>query len=206
MVGANNSGKTTLLRALNSVLGITRSQINQDDLFVDKEGNKSSNEITIDVRIISVDENGVQIKHFDSKWSSKLGVGIQTDDENEFFAFRTKYLFGIDDVPTISYYLFSNWDNEQLKDDEFKGMNQLRNNIKMFFIDAQRDILEDSKQFDNLGLKTEYTIIDITKHNISDTKDARYFFRVQWDTHIYKANPCLEDCLKNNTNSLLLTF
>ena len=146
LVGANNSGKTTLLRALNSVLGITRSQINQDDLFVDKEGNKSSNEITIDVRIISVDENGVQIKHFDSKWSSKLGVGIQTDDENEFFAFRTKYLFGIDDVPTISYYLFSNWDNEQLKDDEFKGMNQLRNNIKMFFIDAQRDILEDSKQ------------------------------------------------------------
>ena len=146
LVGANNSGKTTLLRALNSVLGITRSQINQDDLFVDKEGNKSSNEITIDVRIISVDENGVQIKHFDSKWSSKLGIGIQTDDENEFFAFRTKYLFGIDDVPTISYYLFSNWDSEQLKDDEFKGMNQLRNNIKMFFIDAQRDILEDSKQ------------------------------------------------------------
>lgn len=146
LVGANNSGKTTLLRALNSVLGITRSQINQDDLFVDKEGNKSSNEITIDVRIISVDENGVQIKHFDSKWSSKLGIGIQTDDENEFFAFRTKYLFGIDDVPTISYYLFSNWDNEQLKDDEFKGMNQLRNNIKMYFIDAQRDILEDSKQ------------------------------------------------------------
>ena len=93
LVGANNSGKTTLLRALNSVLGITRSQINQDDLFVDKEGNKSSNEITIDVRIISVDENGVQIKHFDSKWSSKLGIGIQTDDENEFFAFRTKYLF-----------------------------------------------------------------------------------------------------------------
>lgn len=146
LVGANNSGKTTLLRALNSVLGITRSQINQDDLFVDKEGNKSSNEITIDVRIISVDKNGVQIKHFDSKWSAKLGIGIQTDDENEFFAFRTKYLFGIDDVPTISYYLFSNWDSEQLKDDEFKGMNQLRNNIKMFFIDAQRDILEDSKQ------------------------------------------------------------
>ena len=34
--------KTTFLRALNSVLGITRNQINQDDLFIDKDGNPTT--------------------------------------------------------------------------------------------------------------------------------------------------------------------
>lgn len=146
LVGANNSGKTTLLRALNSVLGISRNQINQDDLFIDKDGNQISKEIIIDLRIIPTDINGERIQNFDSKWSSKLGVGIQSETDNEFFAFRTKYNFGIEDNPTTNYFVFTNWENEQMNVDDFKGFNQIRNNIKMFFIDAQRDILEDSKQ------------------------------------------------------------
>ena len=54
LVGANNSGKTTMLRALNSVLGMSRNQINQDDLFIDNKGNQPSKEITIDIRIIQL--------------------------------------------------------------------------------------------------------------------------------------------------------
>jgi len=153
LVGANNSGKTTLLRALNSVLGITRNQINQDDLFIDKDGiflidkkGKPSKEIIIDIRIIPTDENGNRIANFDLKWSSKLGTGIQTDNDKEFLAIRTKYNFGIEDTPLSSFFHFTNWENEQLNAEDFKGFNQIRNNIKMYFIDAQRDILEDSKQ------------------------------------------------------------
>ena len=153
LVGANNAGKTTLLRALNSVLGITRNQINQDDLFIDKDGNYFVDEngqvnksITIDVRVVPCNNEGIREDTFNNKWGQKLGSGIQSDGNREVFAFRTVFNFGIEDSPTTSYYLFSNWENEQLMVEEFKGINQIRNNIKMYFIDAQRDILEDSKQ------------------------------------------------------------
>lgn len=146
LVGANNSGKTTLLRSLNSVLGITRNQINQDDLFIDKDGNQPSKEIIIDIRIVPLDEDGNRADVFNGQWGQKLGTGIQPDGVKEVFAFRTVYNFGIEDTPTISYFLFANWENEQLLVEDFKGINIIRNNIKMYFIDAQRDILEDSKQ------------------------------------------------------------
>jgi putative ATP-dependent endonuclease of OLD family len=146
LVGANNSGKTTLLRALNSVLGITRNQINQDDLFIDKDGNQPSRKIIIDIRIVPLDNNENRTDAFNGQWGQKLGIGIQPDGSKEIFAFRTVYSFGIEDSPTISYFPFANWENEQLMVDDFKGINAVRNNIKMYFIDAQRDVLEDSKQ------------------------------------------------------------
>lgn len=148
LVGANNAGKTTFLRALNSVLGITRNQINQDDLFIDKDGNQPSKEIIIDIRIVPLDVDGNRVESFDGKWSAKLGgTDKQFDAEGrEIFAFRTMFNFGIEDSPVTSYFMFSNWENEQLNANEFRTFNQIRNNIKMYFIDAQRDILEDSKQ------------------------------------------------------------
>ncbi|MCC5945727.1 MAG: AAA family ATPase [Bernardetiaceae bacterium] len=172
LVGANNSGKTTLLRILNSVLGISRNQINQDDLFVDKDGYQPSKEIIVDIRIIPTDDYGNRIANFDNKWTSKLHE-IQIENENEFFAIRTKYSFGIEDTPTVSYALFTNWDNEQLSTNEFKGLTQIRNNIKMYFIDAQRDILEDSKQrtsfFGKLVSQLDYGEgLDSLKQQISD--------------------------------------
>ena len=147
LVGANNSGKTTMLRALNSVLGMSRNQINQDDLFIDNKGNQPSKEITIDIRIIPTDEQGNRIQNFDYKWNSKIGIlGVQTENDNEYIAFRTTYHFDVEDTPIIKYQAFSNWENEQLNTDELKGFNQARNNMKMYFVDAQRDILDDIKQ------------------------------------------------------------
>ena len=50
LVGANNAGKTTFLRALNSVLGVSRSLLNRDDLFIDQRGNCPANHIDIDIK------------------------------------------------------------------------------------------------------------------------------------------------------------
>jgi putative ATP-dependent endonuclease of the OLD family len=148
LVGANNAGKTTFLKALNSVLGFTRNQINRDDLFVDKNGEESgSKEIIIDVKIIPTDDKGVRISSFDSKWTSKIGGSdLLNENELEFFAFRAIYTFGIEDAPIISYYLFTNWEDGQIQTEEYTKISQIRSNIKMYFIDAQRDILDDSKQ------------------------------------------------------------
>lgn len=182
LVGTNNSGKTTFLRALNSVLGITRNQINQDDLFIGKDGNylldengNPKKEIIIDIRIVPIDENGKRQNEFDQKWSSKLGgTDRQSDSQGrEFFAFRTVYKFDREDTPSTTYSLFANWENEKPSGEEFKNINQIRNNIKMYFVDAQRDISEDSKQrtsfFGKLVSSLDYgTDLNDLKEGIDD--------------------------------------
>jgi len=58
LVGVNNSGKTSFLRALNLALGIERRIVSQEDLFIDKNGNKLvKKEIIIDIQIVPVNEN-----------------------------------------------------------------------------------------------------------------------------------------------------
>lgn len=153
LVGANNSGKTTFLRAINSVLGIAKNQINKDDLFVDKNGTNPEQEIVIDIKIVPIDDSGKRVKEFPQEWTSKLGGAgsFLIENEQDSFAFRTIYSFGVEDIPVVRYFLIPNWDSNSIvknekDEEEFKKMNLIRNNIKMFFIDAQRDILEDSKQ------------------------------------------------------------
>lgn len=161
LVGTNNSGKTTVLRALNSVLGIARNPINQDDLFVNKSGENNSRVITIDIRIVPVNGQGNRIPEFSIEWNSKLGfVVVQLEKDYQYIAFRTIYNFNLEDSPVVSNRAISNWETEQLHNEELKGINQIRNNIKMYFIDAQRDILEDSLQrgsfFGKLVAQLEY--------------------------------------------------
>ena len=153
LVGANNAGKTTFLRALNSVLGVSRSLLNRDDLFIDQRGNCPANHIDIDIKIISVNENGVRIPHFDEQWLGVFGGGdnIGIEDDNEFFAFRSTFNFSGDDMPEAEYTLITNWKGEVLGPaGDFKRIQQVRNNIRMYYIDAQRDIEED------LRLRTSY--------------------------------------------------
>ena len=149
LVGTNNSGKTTFLKALNSVFGFSKNLINKDDLFVDKHGALSVEEIIVDIKIIPVDDKGKRIDEFTQEWSSKLGGDesfLLENEKQQAFALRTTYTFAAEDNPTIVYRLFSNWDTQQVQSDEFRKMTLVRNNIKMYFIDAQRDILEDTIQ------------------------------------------------------------
>lgn len=60
LVGSNNSGKTSFLKALNLALGIERKNVTLDDLFIDGQGNRITGEegrkIIIDVKIIPTNE------------------------------------------------------------------------------------------------------------------------------------------------------
>jgi putative ATP-dependent endonuclease of OLD family len=56
LVGTNNAGKTSFLRALNTVLGTSRSALNRDDLFINANGETVSESIAIDIRIIPFSE------------------------------------------------------------------------------------------------------------------------------------------------------
>ena len=86
LLGTNNSGKTSFLRALTVGLTSDRKFISQDDLFIDGSGNSpAERKITIDIEIIPSGS-----KTFPDEWAQVFGDDIQLDaGNNEFFAYRT---------------------------------------------------------------------------------------------------------------------
>lgn len=148
LVGANNAGKTTLLRALNTVLGVSRNQLNKDDLFIDKDGNQPADSIIIDIRIVPIDAHGQRVATFGEPWRGRLGGQeiFQLESRlHEYVAFRAEYSFGREDAPLpATYKLITDWQSVILGD-EFNRVTQIRSLLPMYLIDAQRDLQEDLK-------------------------------------------------------------
>ena len=153
LVGANNAGKTTLLRALNSVLGVSRPLLNKDDLFIDQNGVSLESTIVIDLHIIPITQDGKRENQFDTPWMSALGGSdvIQQDAQGrEFFGFRSSFHFEKEDTPSLlDYELLTDWD-AQVIGMKLTRMRQIRDSLKMYFIDAQRDLHQDA------GLRTSF--------------------------------------------------
>ena len=145
LVGANNSGKTSFLRALHLALGTDRKGITRDDIYNDGIINPETLEIIIDVRIISVDADGKRIQEFEEKWenSDDLTGSFKFDtDGKAFVAFRTRYKFDIltqsykAEIKLLKQWLpFANW-QEKGQEEKFAKPKS----ISSIFIDAQRDI------------------------------------------------------------------
>lgn len=152
LVGTNNVGKTTLLKALQ--LAFTNSlQINDDDFYFSDTDN--CDKIIIDTLIISVDEEGNQIFEFEDKWAMVFHEDRITfdDDGNQIVAFRTiveenlirktfkKKQFIID-----SWGVFSNENDGEWYDKVYENeLSFYFDEIPFFYLDANRDILDDLK-------------------------------------------------------------
>src|SRR5690606_37666239 len=76
LVGANNSGKTSFLKALNLALGIDRKIVNREDVHDDGNTSVYDKEIIIDLRIVSVDLEGNRKKEFDDDWAESDGFDV----------------------------------------------------------------------------------------------------------------------------------
>ena len=156
LVGTNNAGKTTFLRALNTVLGINRTQLSKDDLFIDKDGKRAKNNrgelepIMIDLRIVPIDNDGKRISNFENQWLSTFN-NIQTDTIGEFFSFRTEIKFGKEgDNYEFNQFFIDNWENPNPKtSDTLKNPNAFKS-VLLYYLDAQRDLQDDVK------LRTSY--------------------------------------------------
>ena len=88
LTGMNNAGKTSVLKALQIVFG-NFSFLSAEDLHI--ENNVRSERIIVDVRLVSIDDNGQRIDDFNEDWAIVLkAANIEHDLEGRaYVAFRS---------------------------------------------------------------------------------------------------------------------
>lgn len=176
LVGANNAGKTSFLKALHLALGADRRSLSKEDFHDDGSNSKpDSNEILIDIRIVPYNfEHKKRQQNFEDNWAQSDFSGlIKTDnDDMEFVSFRTRGLYDILKGYVFESLELQNWDNfkainddgevtSSWKETRTQGKFKKIDSIPLFFIDAQRDIQLDLKDRSSyLGKLTERLEID----------------------------------------------
>lgn len=151
LVGTNNAGKTTLLKSLQLALSNTL-QITDDDFHF--SDTLIRDKIIIDILFISINETGEQVAEFEDKWATVFTedrIGIDRDG-NQFLAFRTviqenlirktyrKKQYVIDEwvafIDEAGHWYLKEYSNE---------LSFYFDEIPFFYLDANRDILDDLK-------------------------------------------------------------
>jgi len=152
LVGTNNAGKTTLLKALQIALS-NSFQITDDDFFFSDAINR--NKIIIDLLFISVDANNVQLPEFEPLWFTVFTehrISLDTNN-NQILAFRTVIEENlIRKTFTKKQFVIDEWIDFQNDANEYWYQKDYNNSlsfyfdeIPFFYLDANRDVLEDLK-------------------------------------------------------------
>ena len=149
LTGMNNAGKTSFLKALQVVFG-NRHFITQDDFFI--ENGTNVDKIIIDIKIVPI-QNGVEQNNFSDEWETLFTIDrIKDDGEKSFIPLRTIITFDpIRTLYTTQQYILNSWSDFQNADEywyEIDNGNEKSfrfEEIPFFYMDAQRDILDDLK-------------------------------------------------------------
>ncbi len=175
LTGMNNTGKTSFLKALQLALG-NRQFFSQDDFFI--HGNSVSEKIIIDLLIVPIDSDGKRCEIFSDNWEILFTTDrIRNDEIGAFVSLRTIITF---DVTKNSYktqqFILQDWPEFKPHDvdwfdvDNGKKINFFFDEIPFFYMDAQRDILEDTK-LRNSYLGKMLSKIEYSKNDIKDIED-----------------------------------
>ncbi len=150
LTGMNNSGKTSFLKAIQLALG-NRQFVSQDDFFI--QGNNTAKKIIIDVCIVPIDSSGNQIDDFSDDWEILLTTErIRTDGIRSFVPLRTVVTFdALNNSFKTQQFTLKAWvefsqENVHWFDADNGNKTSFNfNEVPFFYMDAQRDILEDTK-------------------------------------------------------------
>ena len=152
LVGMNNSGKTSFLKALHLALGSDRRVVSADDFYMGQGiglADNPGNTIVIDLRIIPLGENGERIDEFDDAWiNSELGGGLINFDKDarQYVAVRTRVVFDpLRNDYAIQRFVLNDWreNADWLGTPEKQRLRGRFEQIVAFLMDAQRDVVGD---------------------------------------------------------------
>lgn len=177
LLGMNNAGKTSFLRALHLALGPDRRILTLDDFHLGGGNADEAREILIDFRIIPVDSNGKRTGSFSDTWiESDFGGDVPAIDsqDQQFVAVRTRITFDsvksdfvIDRRLLKDWPPFAEWQTTKVQRDKISRRFE---QILSFFIDAQRDVAADLRSRSSYVGKLLSTI-DISQESIHELEE-----------------------------------
>ncbi len=151
LTGMNNTGKTSFLKALQLALG-NRQFVSQDDFFI--QGRSVSEKIIIDLLIVPIDGDGKRFEDFLEDWEILFTTDrIRNDiDGKAFVPLRTIITFdAIKNSYKTQQFILQEWPEFKQGDIDWFGVDNRKktsfhfDEVPFFYMDAQRDILEDTK-------------------------------------------------------------
>lgn len=172
LIGTNNSGKTSIIKALQLALGDYARYLAEEDFHIDKD-ERQQGKIIVDLRFVAQDKSGNRAQIFEDIWLEEFQDKVQSESNgNQFVAIRTAaspdkvkggYLverFHLKEWPD-----FSNWAESPVsKANAIRGRIEA---IPFIGIDAQRDIhneLKDKSSYIGKVLSSvEYEDEDVAK-------------------------------------------
>ena len=152
LTGMNNTGKTSFLKAMQIALG-NRQFITQDDFYA--SDNNSSDRIIVDMKIVPIGEDGQISNDFGADWEvlfTEERITIDTEGKS-FIPLRTVVTYDkIKATYKSKQYILPDWPPFENEEHVFwyetaNGNEKVfhYDEVMFFYMDAQRDILEDMK-------------------------------------------------------------
>lgn len=150
LLGQNNAGKTSVIKALQLALGDYSRYLSDEDFHIG-EDEKRQEIITIDVRFIAI-EGTIRASEFSESWQQELGDKIQAEaDGKQFVAIRTTAKADrVKGGYIVDRFHLDTWpEREHWQDVRVNNKNRLGKrleSIPFISIDAQRDIHNELKE------------------------------------------------------------
>lgn len=148
LLGKNNSGKTSFIKALQLAIGDYSRYLSDEDFHIGEDG-KRQDEIIVDIRIIPV-EDKVRAGEFSEEWQQEFGAKIQAEaDGKQYVAIRTtakpdrvKGGYIIDRYEMESWPETAGWEKVGFR----KKLGRRLESVPFIPIDAQRDVHTELKE------------------------------------------------------------
>ncbi|MFA6301681.1 MAG: AAA family ATPase [Legionella sp.] len=204
LIGPNNSGKTTVLKALGLALGDYSRYVTEEDFYIgtDEQDNEiRAEKIVVDVRISSLADAG----KFSQAWQAEFGDRIKSEaDGKQYVAIRTEVskneIKGGFETTKKSLKIWPDFYSWQIAEVDKKSANVRFESVPFFSIEAQRDIHSELREKSSFVGKV-LSGIEYDKKVISDLEKAI------GDINKEAVDKSIElQCLKDHLAQLSQTF
>ena len=174
LIGPNNSGKTSFLKAMQLVLGDYSRFVSEEDFNIG-DGDTRAPFIIVDVRIVPLNSDGSRAEVFNAEWAAEFGDKIKAEPNlNQFVALRarcqpnlTKGGFDTARFTLEKWPRFDTWTSERIKETR---LTQRLSSMPFYAIGAQRDIHSELKERSSY-IGRVLSNVDYSKSDVASIED-----------------------------------